>query len=330
MGNSPNESIKFSVLIPYYNEGYGVIPTIESLQNQTYKNWELICVDDGSTDKTAEILNHLSSKDKRIRVISKKNEGTPAKAINYGIQYITGDYYFYSSKDDLFSADFFESAYKVIQNNDLDAIFPNLYYHYKTHDDVFFSTDDKLSTIVDGKFASEMIAFGFHYPGNAIVKTSIVKKIGCYTFSFNSDEYTAIEYLRNCKNVGFCKSIFYYTQDDPNAFTKSLSKKRLTGLETNNRKLKLFENTDNIELLKYLKEYNIQYFAFHLYWYLQLYKKKIPCKVTKLDFYNCYNQYRDTFMAVPITGPKMFILKCCASNFNMLYTALKILTFFKR
>ncbi len=323
------ESIKFSVLIPYYNEGEGVIPTIESLQRQSYKNWELVCVDDGSTDNTAKILEHVSSKDSRIRVVKKDNEGTPAKAINYGIQYLTGDYYFYSSKDDFFSRDFFESAFNVLCNNDFDAVFPNLYFHYPTYDIPFFSTDDKLSIEVDGEFAAEMIAYGFKFPGNAFVKTSIVKSIGCYTFSFNSDEYTAIDYLLHCKKVGFCKSIFYYSQDDSNAFTKQLSRKRLTGLETNQRKLELFKNSKNNDLVKYLKQYNLLYYCRHLIWFFELKLNRIPCTITKDDFHEFYDQYRATIVSIPHSSIKLLLINSVSWNFYLFYFAIKSLIVFR-
>lgn len=327
--NNYMENLKFSVLIPYYNEGIHVIPTIESLQQQSYKNWELICVDDGSTDNTAEILKEIALKDNRVKVVQKQNEGTPAKAINYGIQFLTGDYYFYSSKDDFFSPDFFESAYEVLSQNDFDAVYPNLYLRYSARDVVFFSTEDKLSSVVDGQYAAEMIAFGFKFPGNAFVKTSIVKNIGCYTFSYNSDEYTAIDYLLHCKKIGFCKSIFYYSQDDPNAYTKTMSRKLLTGLETNLRKLQLFGNSKNRELVLYLRQYGILYYYYHLYWFYSLECKKIPCNVRKKDFHDFYNRYRDSIVAAPVGNFKVLFLNCFSWNFNLLCFVTKSIAVFR-
>lgn len=317
------ETIKFSVLIPYYNEGESVIPTINSLQKQTYTNWELICVNDGSTDNTLDVLNNLSSKDNRIKVYTKENEGTPAKAINFGIDYLTGDYYFYSSKDDLFSQDFFESAYKVLSQNNYDAVYPNLYFHYSTHDSIFFSTNDKLALVVDGHYAAEMIAYGFKYPGNAFIRMSIVKKVGCYTFSYNSDEYTALKYMMSCKTIGFCKSVFYYTQDDPNAYTKKLTRNHFTGLETNIRKLELFKDYKNTGLLNYLRSYNQNYYCRLLIRYLQLIRTNTSCRVTKEDFKYFYCQYRNSIISAPVTNLKTLIIKSLVWNFDLLYFSFK-------
>lgn len=69
------EEKKISVVIPVYNTEKYIERCIYSILNQTYKDLEIICVDDGSTDKSGDILDRLSKEDSRIRVIHKKNEG---------------------------------------------------------------------------------------------------------------------------------------------------------------------------------------------------------------------------------------------------------------
>jgi len=66
---------KFTFIIPVYNAEAYLRDCLESLENQDYSNWEAICVDDGSSDKSPQILNEYSSKDKRIKVITQTNQG---------------------------------------------------------------------------------------------------------------------------------------------------------------------------------------------------------------------------------------------------------------
>ena len=90
--------------MPCYNSEKYVTGAVESLLNQTYNNWELIAVNDGSTDNTLSILNDFATKDKRIRVFSKKNGGY-ATAINFGLNKMLGDYFLMLGSDDRFSVD---------------------------------------------------------------------------------------------------------------------------------------------------------------------------------------------------------------------------------
>ncbi|WP_270982694.1 glycosyltransferase family 2 protein [Campylobacter helveticus] len=66
--------IQISIIMPCYNSAKWVDKAIESVLNQTYSNWQLICVDDGSSDETLEILQRYANKDDRILVLHKENE----------------------------------------------------------------------------------------------------------------------------------------------------------------------------------------------------------------------------------------------------------------
>ena len=81
-----------SVIIPVYNAEKIVGYTLDSVINQTYKNLEIICINDCSTDNSIEILNEYASKDKRIKVIDCKINGGESKTRNIGLDNATGDY----------------------------------------------------------------------------------------------------------------------------------------------------------------------------------------------------------------------------------------------
>lgn len=92
-----------SIIVPVYNAGKYVKATVMSVVNQTYENWELLLVDDGSTDGSSEIIKQLEKEDAtgRIRVLLPKEHGTAARARNYGISHAQGRYIAFLDADDL-------------------------------------------------------------------------------------------------------------------------------------------------------------------------------------------------------------------------------------
>lgn len=84
---------KVSIIIPVYNEESYIMQSLESVMNQTYKNLEIIVIDDGSTDQSMQICIELSLIDERIYVYHQKNSGV-SSARNRGIDTATGEYIF--------------------------------------------------------------------------------------------------------------------------------------------------------------------------------------------------------------------------------------------
>ena len=86
--------VKVSVVIPVYNVENYLEECLESIINQTLKDIEIICINDGSTDNSLNILNEYAKKDNRISVISQENQGQ-AVARNNGMKYINGEYFWF-------------------------------------------------------------------------------------------------------------------------------------------------------------------------------------------------------------------------------------------
>jgi len=93
-----------SIITPVYNVEKFIVETIESVIKQTYTNWELILIDDGSTDNSSEICKQYAVKDKRIKYIYKTNSGQAA-ARNLGIKNAKGEYITFLDSDDLYFKD---------------------------------------------------------------------------------------------------------------------------------------------------------------------------------------------------------------------------------
>ena len=115
--------IMISVIIPVYNVEKYIRQCLESVINQTFKDIEIICINDGSTDNSLEILQEFSQKDKRIIVINKKNEGASI-ARNIGIENSQGEYIYFVDSDDWIEIDTIEILYK--ECNEEDIVYSNL------------------------------------------------------------------------------------------------------------------------------------------------------------------------------------------------------------
>ena len=110
-----------SVIIPVYNAQEGIKQCLDSLLNQTFKDYEIILLNDGSTDNTIEVIKSYASKNDCIRVIDKENEGV-AKTRNKGIHLAKGEYIVFIDNDDFIDSDYLERFYNEIDQEQLDIV----------------------------------------------------------------------------------------------------------------------------------------------------------------------------------------------------------------
>lgn len=115
--------MKISVIVPIYNVGKYLPQCLESLINQTLKEIEIICVNDGSTDNSGEILEDYANRDCRIRIITQENAGV-STARNAGIEIALGEYLMFLDGDDFYTKNACKIAYDNITMNNSDiAVF---------------------------------------------------------------------------------------------------------------------------------------------------------------------------------------------------------------
>ena len=114
-------SVALSVVIPVYNiEGY-LGKCLDSILAQTFPDYEVIVVNDGSTDRTPQVCDEYAAKDARIRIIHKENEGVSV-ARNTGIEVASGEYFLFFDGDDFMEPYTMEELYKVAKEQQVDTV----------------------------------------------------------------------------------------------------------------------------------------------------------------------------------------------------------------
>ena len=116
--------IKVSIIIPVYNSESFLINVLDSMINQTLKDIEIICVNDGSTDESLNLLNLYAEKDNRIKVYSQNNQGAGA-ARNFGLSKAVGETVLFLDSDDIFSVELVENLYNEYKKYNADIVYCN-------------------------------------------------------------------------------------------------------------------------------------------------------------------------------------------------------------
>lgn len=126
---------KISILVPVCNVEAYLEQCLDSLINQTFQDFEMICVDDGSTDKSGQILDRYAVSDSRIQVIHKVNTGY-GNSMNVALDHAVGDYIAILESDDFAEPDMLQILYDTAVKQDVDVVKAD-YYHYSDGKDVF-------------------------------------------------------------------------------------------------------------------------------------------------------------------------------------------------
>lgn len=133
---------KLSIIVPVYNAERYIKRCMDSLYAQTLIDYEVILVDDGSTDSSLQICRNYARKDPRVKVIAKANGGA-GSARNAGIEVANGEYIAFPDVDDWFEASMYEDLYRVASAGDYDVIFSGVNYYKQTKSGMeYFRTEN--------------------------------------------------------------------------------------------------------------------------------------------------------------------------------------------
>ena len=124
MGERRQNEVKISIIMPIYNAEAFLKDSLDDIIGQTLKEFELICINDGSTDNSQNMLKEYSCQDDRIKVICQDNKG-PGIARNTGVCRASGKYLLFLDSDDRFEEDLLELIYRCAEENEADIVVYN-------------------------------------------------------------------------------------------------------------------------------------------------------------------------------------------------------------
>lgn len=285
---------------------------LESLTNQTLKDIEIICVNDGSMDNSLAILKEFASKDSRIRIIDNQHQGV-AKTRNTGIEQSTGEYIGFVDSDDYIDIDFFEKLYNSATKSNSDIAiasilkhknFFNIYNAKYTKEETAITIQDKIKLCEDKKHF-------FFYAWNKIYHSGFIKEnnIKFSEGQIYEDVMFAIKALYYSNKIISVYGTKYHYIEHENSLTKYKDK---TGEKEHDlikaySELQEFCNSKNIEIPERLNYYTKENFGF----ILNLYKGKYQSKIQLFNIFTIatISNYSETRNLITILGFKIKIAK---------------------
>lgn len=248
-----------SVIIPVYNVENYISACVDSVLNQTLKNFEILLIDDGSTDRSAEICDNYAEEQKKVRVYHKSNGGL-SDARNYGIDKAIGKYIFFLDSDDYIPSDALERLYDmcrlsgcrismgnfektietgsfIIQNQDYETKIIDMYDALE----LTFSNDGMRYNTAWGKlYERTLFDNGIRYP-----KGRNYEDIG-----------TTYKLIYNAGNIVCTDAVVYYYYQSENSITRGKGQTKEKNLDDYifmlNERIKGFYGLQNNELLEKL------------------------------------------------------------------------------
>lgn len=221
-----------SIIIPVYNAASNLDKLVNSVISQTFKSWELILVNDGSTDKTLQLLEQYAKIDDRIKIFTQDNKG-PSAARNLGIKNVSGTYLTFIDADDEVKTNYLEQLIKPIQENENIDLVCAGYYELNEfypagiplHD---FADSMNEKTIHRETFLKNIFKGLTGVLWAKLFKTSIIKEKQIQmpeNLKLSEDLIFVIRYAKNIEKIALVfENIYYYNRLSDIGITRKLDK----------------------------------------------------------------------------------------------------------
>ena len=251
--------VEISVVIPAYNAIEFLDEAMNSIINQSFRDLEIICVDDGSTDNTLEVLQSYASRDSRIQVYHQENQG-PGGATNTGIAKAKGKYIYLMDADDVLDLNALEELYNIMEEKDLDfVIFKAI--HYDQDTDKYYENDYYTMPILHEHVGDSV--FNWKDLGNVIFnmcvtpwsklyRHDLIKESGA-KFPLHliyHDNIFFFEILFNSSRIYFYDKFLYKRRVHSSSLVNSHNEKSVHIIETLNLLVKTFMDYGHFEEFK--------------------------------------------------------------------------------
>lgn len=225
--------MKVSIVIPVFNTKNYLEKCVNSVLSQTYNNIEVILVDDGSTDSSAEICDRFCEKDSRVVVIHKENGGQ-SEARNIGIDIATGEYITFVDSDDYITKDYIDFLLSLILENDAEISIASFYY-VVSNKKINNETNELAVMRPEVAIRRMLLDDGFDMgPWAKMYKTDFFRKIKFPVGKFFEDSLTTYQIFAESNKIAFgSKAIYYYVNHEDSTVNQAFSPKKLDLIEMN-------------------------------------------------------------------------------------------------
>ncbi len=216
-----------SVIVPVYNVEKYLSQCLDSILAQTFKDFECICVNDGSTDGSLDILQEYAKKDDRIKIIIQENKGLSA-ARNVGIREAIGQYISFVDSDDWVDKNYLQILYRTIENTNSEVVVCNYEKYYEKEDKFSSNIFPQGSKISCNDNLSLKISKGYTQPTvwTKIIKMKLLKENNIYFFEgFNCEDapFISLVFLFSTK-VAYVENILYFYRIRENSIMSNKGK----------------------------------------------------------------------------------------------------------
>lgn len=232
-------SPEISVIVPVYNVEKYLAECVDSILEQTFRNFELILIDDGSKDKSGEICDNYARKDKRIRVIHKTNGGV-STARNEGLKEARGTYIIFVDSDDYLDKECLFVLYHAIEKSDsIDCALCGIRFVYKDphKDSEYILPEATIQNADDFNRYYSLLRnnFGLYANCAKIYRMSLIRRnniIFNENMSIYEDGLFVTNYLDHCKMISCTNKVMYnYRQYDSMSLMKQYNANAATALQ---------------------------------------------------------------------------------------------------
>ena len=184
-------SVKISIIVPVYNvEGY--LPAcLESILAQTFSNFEVILINDGSTDRSAKICREFAQKDERIRLVTQENKGQ-VFARNRGLDYAQGEYITFVDADDRVAPHYLAARYEAALAQDAEVVVGEYYRYEEEGNQLFyhiFEKDKRVEVFENNDFLSKFSQVLFTPVWGKLFKADLFKYVRFPNLSVHEDNF---------------------------------------------------------------------------------------------------------------------------------------------
>lgn len=287
---------KLSLIVPIYNVEKYLEKCINSILNQTFSDFELILVNDGSPDNCKSICEKYEKIDKRIKVVNKENGGL-SSARNAGLDIAKGEYIGFIDSDDWIHVDMYKKLIEIAEKNSADIVQCDYIDAYD--DDTTITNKDTYNWKVIDKFEAikMLVEFGReHVVGvvswNKVYRRSLFDSIRFPVGRLNEDEFTTYKLLYKSNKIVFGDEKLYFYRQTPNSImNKKFNEKRLDILDAIKEQV-IFFKTNNYEELYELSLLRYETYLIQFYFKCQdlIADKKILDKVNQ-PYKNYFKQF---------------------------------------